>query len=86
MECEFHRIPYKKSLENYSGHEHLTASMQPKKYSEDTFMMKFGRNRRRLQKYLEACSTRLRRARGLVRPGVTGLRTWHTYSKIRDEI
>jgi hypothetical protein len=29
MECEFNR------LTNYSGHEHLIALMQPKKYSED---------------------------------------------------
>jgi hypothetical protein len=65
MECEFNRIPYKRRLENYSGLEHLTASMQPRKYSKDIFKMKFGRTRRCLQKYLEACNTRLRRARGL---------------------
>jgi hypothetical protein len=41
-ECEFNRTPYKRRLDNYSGHEHLTASMQPRKYSEDTFKMKFG--------------------------------------------
>jgi hypothetical protein len=37
--------PYiKEDLTNYSGHEHLTASMQSRKYSEDTFKMEFGRN------------------------------------------
>jgi hypothetical protein len=72
------------SLDNYSGHEHLIASTQPRKYSEDTFKMKFGRTRRRLQKYSDACSTRLRRARGLVRPRYTGLYMWHTSSRIRD--
>jgi hypothetical protein len=39
MECEFNRTPYKRTLDNYSGHEHLTASMQPRKYLEDTFKM-----------------------------------------------
>jgi hypothetical protein len=43
MECEFNRILYKRRLDNYSGHKHLTASTQLKKYSEDTFEMKFGR-------------------------------------------
>jgi hypothetical protein len=57
MECEFHCISFKISLENYLGHEHLTASMQPRKYSEDTFKTEFGRTRRRLHKYSEACST-----------------------------
>jgi hypothetical protein len=37
----------------------------------------FRRNWRRLQKYSEACSTRLRKSRGLIRTGATGLRTWH---------
>jgi hypothetical protein len=32
----------KENLTNYSGHEHLTVSMQPRKYSEDTFKMEFG--------------------------------------------
>jgi hypothetical protein len=71
-------------LDNYLGLEHLVASMQPKKYSEDTFKMKFGRTRRCLQKYSEDCSTRLRRAQGLVRPGHTGLRTWRTFPRIRE--
>jgi hypothetical protein len=68
--------------DNYSGYEHLTALMQSRKYSEDIFKMKFGRTRRCLQKYSDACSTRLRRARGLVRPGYTGLYTWHTFPRI----
>jgi hypothetical protein len=29
MECEYNRNPYKSRLDNYSGHEHLTVSMQP---------------------------------------------------------
>jgi hypothetical protein len=57
---------------------------QSRKYSEDTFKMKFWRTRRHLQKYSDACSTRLRKARGLVRPGYTGLYTWHTSLRIRD--
>jgi hypothetical protein len=43
MKCEFHRTLYKRRLDNYSGHEHLTALMQPSKYSEDTFKTEFGR-------------------------------------------
>jgi hypothetical protein len=35
MECEFNRTPYKRRLENYSGHEHLTASMQQMRCSEE---------------------------------------------------
>jgi hypothetical protein len=34
MECEFNLTPYKRRLDNYSGHEHLTASMLSRKYSE----------------------------------------------------
>jgi hypothetical protein len=83
MECEFNRTPYKR-LDNYSEHEHLTASTQSRKYSEDTFKTKFARIWRRLQKYSDACSTRLWRARGLVRPGHTGLSTWHTSPRIQD--
>jgi hypothetical protein len=30
MECEFNRTSCKRRLDNYSGHEHLTASTQPK--------------------------------------------------------
>jgi hypothetical protein len=69
MECEFNYMPYKRRLDNYLGHEHLTASMQPKKYSEYTFKMEFGRTQRYLRKVLgrlqysttkssEACQTR----------------------------
>jgi hypothetical protein len=83
MECKFNRTPYKRSLDNYSLHEHLTASMQLRKYSEDTFKMEFGITRRRLQKYLKACSTQLKGTRGLVRPGATGLRTWRTSYRIK---
>jgi hypothetical protein len=43
MECEFNHTPYKRRLDNYLGHEHLTASTQPRKYSENTFRMKFRR-------------------------------------------
>jgi hypothetical protein len=74
----------KEHLTNYLRHEHLTASMQPRKYSEDAFKMESGRTRRCLQKYSEACSTRLQRARGLVRPGPTGLRTWPTSYRVRS--
>jgi hypothetical protein len=65
-----HRTPYKRKN---SGHEHLIASRRvleerfqdgASKEVEDCF-----RSTRR------ACSTQLRRARGLVRPGATGLRT-----------
>jgi hypothetical protein len=37
MNCEFNRTPCKRRFDNYSGHEHLTASMQSRKYSKDTF-------------------------------------------------
>jgi hypothetical protein len=70
--------------DNYSGHEHLTALTLPRKYSEDIFRMKFWRTRRCLQKYSDACSTQLQRARGLVRPRHTGLCTWHAFPRIRD--
>jgi hypothetical protein len=59
MECEFNHTAYKRRLDNYSGHEHLTASIQPRKYSEDIFKMEFGRTRRRLQKYSDIWSTQL---------------------------
>jgi hypothetical protein len=75
MECEFNRTPYKRRLDNYSRHKHLTASMQLRKYSKDTFNMEFERTRKHLQKYSETCSTRLWRARELVRPRSMGLRT-----------
>jgi hypothetical protein len=75
MESEFNRIAYKRRLDNYSGHERFTASMEPRKYLEDTFQMEFGRTRRRLRKYLDAYSTQLRRAQGLIKPEPTGLCT-----------
>jgi hypothetical protein len=69
----FHRTPYQRSN---SGHEHLIASMQIRKYSKKNFKMKL---QKKAEDYFgsirEACSTQLRRARGLVRPGTTGLRT-----------
>jgi hypothetical protein len=83
MECEFNRTPYKRRLDNYSGHEQLPTSMQLRKYSEDTFKMEFRRTRRRPQEYSEACSARLRRARGLVRSGPTGLCICRTSYRIR---
>jgi hypothetical protein len=58
--------PYIKKNGQLLGHEHLTASTQPSKYSEDNFKMKFGKTRRCLQKYSDACSIQLRRAQGLV--------------------
>jgi hypothetical protein len=42
MEYEFNRTLYKRRLDNYLGHEHLTASMQPRKYSDDTFKWSSG--------------------------------------------
>jgi hypothetical protein len=41
MECKFYRTPYKRRLDNYLEHEHLTASIQLRKYSEDTFKMEY---------------------------------------------
>jgi hypothetical protein len=41
MECEFNHTSYKRRIDKYSGYEHLTASMQPRQYSEDTFKMEF---------------------------------------------
>jgi hypothetical protein len=75
VECEFHGTPDRRRLENYIGHEHLTASIEPRKYSEHTFKVKFGRTQRRLPKYSNASNTRLQRAQELVRSGATGLRT-----------
>jgi hypothetical protein len=44
MECEFNRTPYKRRLDNYSGHEHLTTSTQPSKYSESTLQDEVQKN------------------------------------------
>jgi hypothetical protein len=69
-----HRTPCKKR--GNSGHEHLIASMQPKEYSKKDFNTEL---RKEVEDYLRstrrACSTQLRRARGLVRAGATGLCT-----------
>jgi hypothetical protein len=43
MECKFDCNPYKRRLENYLGHEHLTASMQPRKCLVDPFQIEFRR-------------------------------------------
>ena len=77
-----------------SGLEHLIASMQPGKYSEDYS----GRSkdfkpeqwipealestRWTSPEVLNACRPRLRRARGLVRPGAAGLLTGVEYSRV----
>jgi hypothetical protein len=56
-------------LNRYSGHEHLIASMQPGKYSKDTFKMEFQKNSKTPSEVLgslqysatkssEACQTR----------------------------
>jgi len=90
-----------------SGLEHLIASMQPKKHSEDytkrsmdsedgqpapealdalvAQIMKSRSSqstRRTSSEALDACWTRLRRARGLVRPGTAGLLTGAEYSRV----
>jgi hypothetical protein len=43
--------------------------MQPSKYSKDTFKMKFGRTRRRLQKYSTSAVLSYEELRGLSDPG-----------------
>ena len=76
------------------GLEHLIASMQPKKYSEDySRCSKDSKPEQWIPEALEstrwtssevlnACRTRLRRARGLVRPGAAGLLTGVEYSRV----
>ena len=66
-----------------SGLEHLIASMQPKKYSEDYLkhLTEHSKYLKTTSEVLDACRTRLRRARGLVRPGPTGLCTPHRYEE-----
>ena len=82
MEREFvaHHIK-----EDDSGLEHLIASMQPKKYSKD--YSKHSKEHWKISEALEvleelgildACSTRVRRARELVGPRPTGLCTSHS--------
>ena len=74
------------------GLEHLTTSEQPKVLG-GLLDISEGRHERRSDylKYskmpshvLDACRTRLRRARGLVRPGTAGLLIDIEYSRIRD--
>ena len=90
-----------------SGLEHLIASMQPKKHSEDYTKELDGlrgwmtcsgstRNvrlhgqktrgtrstRRTSSEAPDTCRTRLQRARGLVRPGTTGLPTGIEYPRV----
>ena len=75
-----------------SGLEHLTASNQPK-VLEGLLDVFEGRPRRRSDylKYsktpnqvIDTCRTPLRRARGLVRPGASGLLIDIKYSRVRD--
>ena len=77
-----------------SGLEHLIASMQPGKYSED--YSRCSKDSKPEQwipeapestrwtslEVLNAHRTRLRRARGLVRPGAAGLLTGVEYSRV----
>ena len=77
-----------------SGLEHLIASMQPGKYSEDySRQTKDFKPEQWIPKALEStrwtssevlktCRTRLRRARGLVRLGAVGLLTGVEYSRV----
>ena len=77
-----------------SGLEHLIASMQPGKYSEDYSRRSkdfkteqwipeaLESTRWTSSEVLNACRTRLRRARGLVRPGAAGLLTGAEYSRV----
>ena len=67
MEREFITHHIKK---DYSELEHLTAS-SAKKYSQD--YSKHSWSTRRAPEVLDACTTRLRRARGLVRPNAARL-------------
>jgi hypothetical protein len=75
-----------------SGLEHLTASEQPKVLG-GLLDISEGRHERRSDylKYsktpsqvLDICRTRLRRARGLVRPGAAGLLIGIECSRVRD--
>jgi hypothetical protein len=83
MECEFNRTPYKRRLDNYSRHEHLAASMQPRENSEDTFKIEFGRTQRRLQKYSKPTVLDYEELGGLVIPRHMRLRIWPTSYWIR---
>ena len=80
--------------EEDSGLEHLIVSMQPRKYSEDysKHPMEFQIDIPKAVEVLEDVSrttrclqdTRLRRARGLVRPGAKELLIGVEYSRVRD--
>ena len=77
-----------------SGLEHLIASMQPRKYLEDYsrrskdskpeqwILEALESTRSTSSEVLNACRTRLRRTRGLVRPGAVGLLTGVEYSRV----
>ena len=91
MECEYiaHHIR-RRNL----GLEHLIASMQLGKYLEDYSRHSkdskpeqwipeaLESTQRTSSEVLNACRTRLRRARGLVRPGAAGLLTGVEYSRV----
>jgi hypothetical protein len=74
MEYDFFNCtPYQRSN---SGHEHLVTSMQSRKYSKKNFKTELQKKLKTISKSTrEACSTQLRRARGLVRSGTTELCT-----------
>ena len=75
MECDFHRIPYKKITRGLGtsqpwcsqGSTRKTPSECSSGELEDVF------------RSTDACSTRLRRARKLIRPGAMGLLNAHGY-------
>ena len=81
-----------------SGLEHLIASMQPEKYSEDySRRSKDSKPEQLISEALEstrwtssevlnACGTQLWRARGLVRPGAAGLLTGMEYYRVGSSI
>jgi len=80
MECDCLQIPYRRYD---SGLKHLMASMLPRKYLEDTFMMQFGRTRRSLPKYLMPTVLDYK-DRGLVELGAAGLLIGVECYRIRD--
>ena len=84
------RAPYKIKI---SGLEHLTASKQPE-VLEGLLDISEGKTQKQPEgcsdylktpsQVLDACRTRLRRARGLVRPGATGQLIGIECSRVRD--
>jgi hypothetical protein len=69
----FHRTPYQRSN---SGHEHLIASMQPRKYSKKNFKMELQKKPKTTSEVLEEPAVlSYEELGGLVRPGTTGLCT-----------